>query len=154
MSPTIWRSSMSNDTPSRARMPPNRTDTLCTPRIGIRLPLRISSIEGDDLHPVRAFARRILPERLERAGGPVDLVDRDRIRLLAAHHHVAALGIDAEPARLLLGRRAREIGQLAGGGVDAERPDRAAGALRGVQELAVRRDVQVRGPDVVRRVAR
>src|SRR2546428_12013130 len=100
MSPTIWRGSMSNDTPSRARMPPNRTDTFCTPRIGISLPLRVSSIEGDDLHPVRAFARRILPERLERAAGPAAPADRDRIRRLAAHHPVEALGDRAKPPPL------------------------------------------------------
>src|SRR5262249_46189904 len=84
------------------------------------------SVEAHDLDPVAALAGRVLREVAEGAAAAVDRVDRDRLRLLAAHHHVAAPRIDAEPARLLLGRRAREIGQLAGGAVHAERPDRAA----------------------------
>lgn len=75
-------------------------------------------IETDDLHPVRVLARRVLPQQLERAVR-LDRVGRDRIRQLAADDHVLARGIDAEAARLLLGRRAREIGELAACRVDA-----------------------------------
>ena len=45
-------------------------------------------------------------------------------------------------------------GELAGRAIDAEAADRARGALGRIEELAVRRQVQVRRPDVVRGVAR
>src|SRR6266850_5709851 len=106
-------------------------------------------VEAYDFDPVRALARRILLLQRQRAAGRVDGVDRDGFRFLAGHDHGAALGIDGEAARLILGRRAREIRQLAGGRIHAERAERAAGPLGGVEELAVRREVQVGRPYVV-----
>ena len=90
------------------------------------------SAEAYDLHPVRILARRVLLQQRERSVGR-DREDRDRVRQFAADDHIFAIGVDAEAARLLLDRRAREVGELAGCTVDAERAERATGALRGVQ---------------------
>ena len=73
---------------------------------------------------VSALVQQLIAEQLERAVR-LDCVDRDRIRQLTADDHVLARGIDAEAARLLLGRRAQEVRELAAGGVDAERADRS-----------------------------
>src|SRR2546427_12808159 len=78
-----------------------------------------------------------------------DRIRGDRFGFLAGDDHEASGGVDAEAARLLLGGSAAEVSEAAGGGVDAEGADRAAGALRGVQEPAVRSEVQIGGPDVV-----
>src|SRR6267378_5974434 len=130
-----------------------------TQTLAIREPTRSGShrsslsIEADDLHPVRALAGRDLADRHQAAVRLNDRIRGDRIRFLAGDDHEAAGGIDAEAARLLLGGSAAEVGEVAGGGVDAEGADRAAGALRGVEEPAVRREVQVGGPDVVAGIA-
>src|SRR6267142_3157404 len=108
-----------------------------------------ASIEADDLHPVRALAGRDLADRHEAAVRLNDRIRGDRFRFLAGDDHEAPRGIDAEAARLLLGGSAAEVSEVAGSGVDAEGADRAAGALRGVQEFPVWRQVQVGGPDVV-----
>src|SRR6267378_1713672 len=107
------------------------------------------SVEADDLHPVRALAGRDLADRHQAAVRLDDRIRGDRFRFLAGDDHEAPRGIDAEAARLLLGGSAAEVSEAAGVGVDAEGADRAAGALRGVQEFPVRREVQVGGPDVV-----
>src|SRR6267143_1388499 len=111
------------------------------------------SVEADDLHPVRALAGRDLADRHQAAVRLDDRIRGDRFRFLAGDDHEAPRGIDAEAARLLLGGSAAEVGEAAGVGVDAEGADRAAGALRGVQEFPVRREVQVGGPDVVAGIA-
>ena len=111
-------------------------------------------VEADDLDPVRALAGRILLQQPERAARLVDRVDRDRVGFLAARDQEPALRIDREAARLLLGRRAADVGELAGRAVDAERAERAARPLRDVEELAVRRQVEVGRPDIVVGVAR
>src|SRR5437016_10803021 len=112
------------------------------------------SIEADDLHPVRAFAGRVLADRIQRAARRVDGVCGEGLRLLAGDDHESSGGIDLEAARLFLGGGAAKIGELAGRVIDAEGADAVAGALRGVQELSVRGEVQVGGPDVVVGVAR
>src|SRR5205085_11393161 len=107
--------------------------------------------ELDDLDPVRALAGRILADQLERAGAVVDRVRRNGRRKLARDDEVAPGRVDREATRLLLGRRASEVGELFT--FDAQRIDRAASALGGVEEPAIRREVQVRRPDVVVDVA-
>src|SRR5437879_2237520 len=114
---------------------------------------RLFSVEADDLHPVRALPRRDLAHGHQAAVRLNDRIRGDRFRFLAGDDHEASRGIDAEAARLLLGRSAAEVSEAAGGGVDAEGADRAAGALRGVQEFPVWREVQVGGPDVVAGIA-
>src|SRR6266404_6150181 len=115
--------------------------------------LSLFSLEADDLHPVRALAGRDLADRHQAAVRLDDRIRGDRFRFLAGDDHEASRGIDAEAARLLLGGSAAEVGEAAGGGVDAEGADRAAGALRGVQEFPVRREMQVGSPDVVAGIA-
>ena len=63
------------------------------------------------------------------------------------------VGVDAEAARLLLGRDAVQVGRPPAGGIHGERADRAAGALGDVEEAAVGRDMDVGGPDVPAHVA-
>src|SRR5436190_23679200 len=111
-----------------------------------------SLIEGHDFHPIRSLARRILADELQPARA-VDGIRRDGGGLLAGHDHVPAGGIDAETARLLLRRRRADIGELAGGAVDAQRVDGARRALGGEEEAAVRCEVHVGSPDIVRDVA-
>src|SRR5882672_1362751 len=103
--------------------------------------IAISSVGVDDRYPVRAFAGRVLVQQPEGAARLVDRVHRERLGFLARGDQVAAGRADGEAARLLFGRRAAEVGQLAARRIDAEPAERAAGALRGVQELAVRREV-------------
>src|SRR5262245_47297277 len=86
-----------------------------------------TSSEADDLDPVAALAGRVFLQQAQRAVG-FDRVDRDRVRLLAAHDHVLAGRVDAEAARLRLGLRGAEVGQLAGRAVDAHRANLVAGA--------------------------
>src|SRR5438445_12710612 len=101
------------------------------------------SVEADDLHPVRALAGRDLADRHQAAVRLDDRIRGDGFRFLAGDDHEASSGIDAEAARLLLGGGATEAGEAAGSGGAAECADRAAGALRGVQEFPVWREVQV-----------
>src|SRR3954464_13329018 len=112
------------------------------------------SIERYDLDPVCALAGRVLANLLQRARLGIDRIAGDRVRLLARHDGELAARIDGKSARLLLGRRARHVSQLAGRAVDLEAPERARRALGRIEELAVRRQMQVGRPDVVRRVAR
>src|SRR5215467_5624273 len=110
-------------------------------------------VEADDLDPVGALADGKLLEQLERAGRLVDRVRRERVGLLSDRDQVSAFGIDRKASRLLLGRRAPEVGELARRAIDAEATERAAGPLGHIQELAVRRHVNVGRPDIVVRVA-
>src|SRR5436190_11522001 len=114
----------------------------------------MASIEADDLDPVGAFACRVLLEQPQSATPLVDGIDRDRRRLLAGGDEEFALGIDRKSARLLFGGRASQIRELPARGVDAERGERATGALRDVENPLVRGHVNVSGPDVVVGVAR
>src|SRR2546427_4081400 len=105
--------------------------------------LSLFSVEADDFHPVRALAGRDLADRHQAAVRLDDRIRGDGFRFLAGDDHEASRGVDAEAARLLLRGGAAEVGEVAGSGVDAECADRAAGALRGVQEFPVWREVQV-----------
>ena len=104
----------------------------------------------DDLHPVGIFAHRILLELGELAAGRIDGVAGHRIGELAHRQEIAAGGIDGEAARLLLGRGVSDRRQRSLSGIDLEARDRAGAALAGVEELAVRRQVKVGRPDLVR----
>ena len=105
-------------------------------------------VERDNLNPVRAFAGRIASDRLQRTALGVDRVRGERVGLLAGHDDEAAARVDGEAARLLLGRRAAEIGELSARAVDAEGAQRARRALGRIEEAAVRREVKVCGPVV------
>src|SRR5437016_9612856 len=90
------------------------------------------SIEADDLHPVRAFAGRVLADRLERAARRVDGIGGEGLRLLARDDHESSGGIDLEAARLFLGGGAAKVGELAGrlidgGGLESGQWARAGG---------------------------
>src|SRR3981081_2361542 len=85
------------------------------------------SIEADDLDPVRALPGRILLQQLERASRLLDRVDRDRFRLFPGGDEEPSPGIDRESARLLLRRRAREVGELPASRIDAERGEGVRG---------------------------
>src|SRR5215475_7349153 len=74
-------------------------------------------IERNDLDPVRALAGRGFPEELERSARRVDRVDRERLGFLARGDKEPAARVDREAARLLLGRRAGKVRQLAARGV-------------------------------------
>ena len=65
------------------------------------------SFDVDDLDPIRVLARRIFLQQLQ-AAVRLDGIDRNRARLLTAHHHELSVRVDAEAARLLFDRRARE----------------------------------------------
>src|SRR5579872_2706223 len=106
-------------------------------------------VKGDDFDPVRALACRVAPDQLERAGLGVDLVGSDHVRLLAGNDDEAAGRVDIETARLLLGRRAPEIGQLSACSVDAKGSECARCTLCGVKKATVRREVKIRRPDVI-----
>src|SRR5262249_22968517 len=84
----------------------------------------------------------------------VDCVGRDRVRLLAGDDYEAAGRIDIETARLLLSRRASEICELSGCGIDAEGAQRTRCALRGVEKAAVWREVKIRCRDILGGVPR
>src|SRR2546430_803729 len=107
--------------------------------------VRSPSRKVDDLDPVRILAHRVLLQLRQLAARLVDRVARQAVRELADREQVAARGIDAEAARLLLGRHAADRGQGAVGGVDLEPREGARRALRAVEELAVRGDVEVGG---------
>ena len=111
-------------------------------------------VEGDDFDPVCALSCRVASDRLQRAGLGVDRVGRDRVRQFAGDDYEAAGRVDIETARLLLGRRASEIGELSARGIDAEGAQRARCALRGVEKAAVWREVKIRCPDIVGGVPR
>ena len=67
----------------------------------------VVSIETDDLHPIRAFSRRILlPQRPARL---VDRIDRDCFRPFSGGDEEPSLGINRESARLALGGRTSEL---------------------------------------------
>src|SRR5262245_4081887 len=65
--------------------------------------------------------------------------------MLTHGQQVASGWIDREPPRLLLSRHAADRREGAAGRVDAEGGQRARGALRGVDESAVRGGVEVGG---------
>src|SRR5207248_6301536 len=92
-------------------------------------------------------------DRLQGTTRGIDRIRGDGVRLLARDDHEAPGAIDAESPRLFFGGRAADVDELAGRRVDAEGSDRAAGALGGVQKLPVRREMQVRSPDIVAAVA-
>src|SRR5215510_5461965 len=106
-------------------------------------------IKGQDLNPIRPFASRITSDWLQGAALGLDRVRCEHVRFFARDDDELAARVDVEPARLLLRRRASEVDQLSVRAVNAERPDRARRALRGVEEAAVRSEVKIRGPDVV-----
>src|SRR5262252_3741690 len=86
-------------------------------------------VERDNLNPIRPLAGRVASDRLQGAAFRVDRVRRDGVRLLAGYDDEAAGRIDGEAARLFLSRRAAEIRELSACGIDAERAERARGAL-------------------------
>src|SRR5437764_5417158 len=91
-------------------------------------------IERHNLHPVRAFAGRIFPDLLQRAGFAVDRIRRDRVRLLARHDDELAARIDRKAARLLLGRRTSHVSELSTRRIDLEAAERARCALGRIEE--------------------
>src|SRR4029453_6614885 len=109
-----------------------------------------SSGQIDDLHPVGIFAHRILLELAEFAAGRIDGVAGHRIGELAHRQEIAAGRIDGEAARLLLGRGMSDWRERPLARIDLEARDRAGAALAGIEELAVRRQVKVGRPDLVR----
>src|SRR5262249_59612828 len=72
---------------------------------------QLALVKGEDFDPVCALSCRIASDQLQRAGLGVDHVGRDRVRQFAGDDHEAAAWVDIESARLLLGRRASEIGE-------------------------------------------
>src|SRR2546422_10043969 len=108
----------------------------------------------DDLDPVRVLPHRGFLQLGELAAGRVDRVARQAVRELAHRQQVAARRVDVETARLLLGRHTSDRRQRALRPIDPEAGQRARRALRGVEELAVGRDVQVGGRRLALEVGR
>jgi hypothetical protein len=107
-------------------------------------------VQIDDLHPVGIFAHRILLELAEFAAGGIDRIAGHRIGELAHRQEITARRIDGEAARLLLSGRVFDERERSVSGIDPEARDRAGAALAGIEEPAVRRQVKVGGPDLVR----
>ncbi len=104
------------------------------------------SRQRQELHPVRLLAGGIGFQLGERAAALVDRIDRHAVGELADRGEVTPRRIDVEAARLLLRRHAADRGQLAACCVDLVAGERVGGALGGVEEAAVRGDVDVGGP--------
>src|SRR4030095_4812183 len=91
-----------------------------------------------------ASAVKDLVARQRTLGAP-DWDLRHAVGELADREQVAPGGIDLEAARLLLGRHAAGRGERAVGRIDLKAVERARGPLRGAQEPAVGRDMQIGG---------
>src|SRR5439155_18844885 len=106
--------------------------TATKPRPARRRPW--GSAQVDDLDPIGLLAYRVLLGDGERARLGVDPVDRHRIRIEPDRQQEAAMRIDREAARRLLGRKMADRRQRALVGVDAITGKRAGLALAAVEK--------------------
>src|SRR5262245_31545647 len=104
-------------------------------------------LEFDDLDPVRAVADRVAIGLAKLSGSLIDLVDRYAIRLFSGGNEILARRIDPDTARLGLGCVVGDVSQLARVGCHREQGDLVGRTLCRIQELAVRRDLQIGRPD-------